>query len=317
MNFRIVPAISAALLLSFAWLAPSPVLAASAGGQIVLPTDTVRSGDLFTVQVKVDAPQSAHVELLGWPDVLAPADVADWQVNGNVWTAHVRTFTPGSFTVGPLQAQAIGGDSSQTDTLRFDIAPASFVIHSWQADTVTTLLDVEPPLADPHWPWWAWTLIALAAAAALAILLWKLWPRKQQKMAAKPLLPPYEEALEALQALRTRDLLGLGDQAQYFTELGFIVRRYLERRFGVEALDATTLELRQRLAHVKGLAQTWRESTARFAAESDLVKFARLPMDSEKARAWDTWAERLLHDTRPQPEPTSAGSGGATPAETK
>lgn len=317
MKFRFTPAYSMILLLLTSLLIPSTVLGVSPVGHIILPSDTVRSGDRFTVQVSVDVPPDAHVELPGWPEALAPAEVIDWQVNGKVWSAHVRTFASGPFVVGPLQALAIRNDSTKADTLSFEIAPATIVIHSWQADTVTTLLDVEPPLADPHWPWWAWVLIALVALAIVAILLWKFWPRKQQKIMAKPLLPPYEEALEALLALRARDLLSQGDQAQYFTELGFVVRRYLERRFGVEALDATTLELRQRLAHVKGLAQTWRESTARFAAESDLVKFARLPMDSTKAQEWDAWAERLLHDTRPQPEPTSANSGSANPAETK
>ena len=56
-----------------------------------------------------------------------------------------------------------------------------------------------------------------------------------------------EEAKLALTLLREKNLAEL-DQAQYFMELGLIVRRYVQRRFEIEILDATSSELKVRLS---------------------------------------------------------------------
>jgi len=169
------------------------------------------------------------------------------------------------------------------------------------------ILDVEPPLPDPHWPVWVWILIVVVGVVVVGLLVWKFYKRKST-FAQVRVLPPFDEAMEALQNLRARGLLAAGEQAEYFAELGIVIRRYLQRRYGVDVLDATTTELRQRLAHVKGLPQAYRESSIRFANETDLVKFARVQMDSTQAAQWDEWAERLLLDTKPAPEPTQGGS---------
>ena len=277
--------------------------------QTVIETDSVWVGDRFQVRIEVIAPENARVEMPGWSEALAPCDVLDWRVDETragmekgfrkkIWHARLRTFEAGNVNLGPLQVEGLAG----SDTVRLSVAPVSLQVRERLSDTVTEIQDVEPPLDDPHWPWWIWTLIGAAALAVLVLLVWKFWKRKTQVQAER-ILPPYEEALEALQALRARGLLAAGDQAEDFAELSVVIRRYLERRYTVDVLDATTSELRQRLSHVKGLPQAYRESTIRFASETDLVKFARANLDSTQAEQWDEWAERLLNDTRPAPEP--------------
>ena len=84
--------------------------------------------------------------------------------------------------------------------------------------------------------------------------------------------------------------------------LGFIARRYVERRFGVDILDATVAELKQRMAHVAGLPQAYKESVVTLAVETEPVKFAKMKLDGERCRFGDEWADRLLEDTKPKPE---------------
>jgi hypothetical protein len=293
--------------------------AAQWSAQTFVDTDSIWVGDRYAVRIEVTAPQNARVELPGWADALAPSDVLDWNIEEStagmetgwrkkVWHAHLRTFEAGAQNLGPLRVEGVIG----SDTTRLDIAPTPVVIRERLADSVLEVLDVEPPLADPHWPWWVWTLIGAGVTGLLALLIWKLWRRKTLAAVVR-VLPPYEEAMEALQLLRARALLAAGDQAEYFAELSVIIRRYLQRRYTVDVLDATTAELRQRLAHVKGLPQAYRESTIRFASETDLVKFARAALDPAQAEQWDVWAERLLNDTKPAPEPENGAPGTASP----
>lgn len=276
------------------------------GATLHLAQDSVMLGDRFVLSVDVIHPQEAQVELPGWPSVLAPLDVLDWQVaessegvekgwKKKTWTATARSFEAGDQTLGPVAVEGV----LDKDTTRLDVSPVSVVVLPRLADSILEIMDVIPPMADPHWPLWVWVVLG---ALFLGLLVWLLYKKRKQTLAIEqPILPPYEEALQALQALQARALLQSGEQAEYFAELGLIVRRYLQRRFLVEVLDATSHELKQRLAHVKGLPQAYRESTLRFAAETDLVKFARANMESDKALNWEEWAARLLEDTKPKP----------------
>ena len=88
--------------------------------------------------------------------------------------------------------------------------------------------------------------------------------------------------------------------------LGFIARRYVERRFGVDILDATVAELKQRMAHVAGLPQAYKESMVNLAVETEPVKFAKMKLEGERCKFWDEWAARLLEDTKPTPEEEQA-----------
>jgi hypothetical protein len=106
----------------------------------------------------------------------------------------------------------------------------------------------------------------------------------------------------ALKELRQKNYLAEGNQGDYFMSLGFIARRYIERRFEVDILDATVAELKQRMAHVAGLPQAYKESVVTLAVETEPVKFAKMKLEGERCRFWDEWADRLLEDTKPMPE---------------
>ena len=130
--------------------------------------------------------------------------------------------------------------------------------------------------------------------------------KKFAKRGEAPQLPPYEEAVLALKNLRNKNYLAEGNQGDYFMSLGFITRRYIERRFEVDILDATVAELKKRMAHVAGLPQAYKESVVTLAVETEPVKFAKMKLEGERCKFWDEWADRLLEDTKPMPEEEKA-----------
>lgn len=110
----------------------------------------------------------------------------------------------------------------------------------------------------------------------------------------------------ALKELRDKNYLATGDQGNYFMGLGFVTRRYIERRFEVDILDATVAELKQRMSHVAGLPQAYKESVVNLAVETEPVKFAKMKLEGERCKFWDEWADRLLEETKPTPEEEAA-----------
>ena len=141
---------------------------------------------------------------------------------------------------------------------------------------------------------WLWLLLGVAATAGAAVLLQRLIARRRLREAAPPpAVPADEEALQRLAALKAQP----PSRAAIFT-LSEIVRAYLGRRLGFNALDLTSDELLLRLRERKlsGLALPAFEEDVRW---QDLVKFARLePLPAEFSRSL-AQAEELVRRTRP------------------
>jgi hypothetical protein len=128
-------------------------------------------------------------------------------------------------------------------------------------------------------PWTApadyrWLIIAAALAALAAVVSYFLWKRRKRRVVIKeavPELPADFVALRELRRIENLKLLEAGEFKQYYTLITDAIRTYIEKRFGVDALDRTSKEIlhdlehkRRRVDHLEQLLQ-----------EADLVKFAK------------------------------------------
>ena len=93
-----------------------------------------------------------------------------------------------------------------------------------------------------------------------------------------PPKPAYEEAIEALGILHGKRYLQQGLIREYVFELSEIFKRYIGRRFGVNAEEYTAEELIAWLG-VSGLEMKIRHPVEWFFRTTDLVKFAKFTPD--------------------------------------
>ena len=265
-------------------------------------------GDMFNYEIAVTAPSNAVVELPSFVGNLGSFEVKEMRnekiIEGVpegaakfVWQATLNTFVSGDFLIAPQEVSAVVG----ADTLKVHTDAVAVKVSTRTTEEETDILDAEAPFDDPRLPQWLYVVFAVLLVALLVVLGWFLHRRFAGRGEA-PRLPPYEEAVLALKELRGRNYLAEGNQGDYFTGLGFIARRYVERRFGTDILDATVAELKKRMSHVAGLPQAYKESIVSLAVETEPVKFAKMKLDGDRCRFWDEWADRLLEDTKPTPE---------------
>ncbi len=167
------------------------------------------------------------------------------------------------------------------------------------------------------WFWWIAGGLALAAAVAG----WIAWKRRAQRLAllaagidpSKPARPPEDVARDALAALLASPLLAEQGPKPFYIELGDILRRYLEGRFGVPALDRTTAELLPELRQVAAL-RPHQADVREFFDTCDLVKFARFTPNAPEIDADVTRARAIIDGTaprRPAPGDLAAAGPGA------
>ncbi len=269
-------------------------------------------GDIFNYEIQVTAPENAIVDLPSFVGNLGSFEVKEMK-NEKVtegmpkgtakftWLATLNTFVSGDFLIAPQQVNAVVG----SDTVKVSTDPVAVKVSTRTTGEEDDILEVEDPMDDPRLPQWLYVMLIVVGVALLVFLGWFLH-KKFAKAGAAPRLPPYEEAVLALKELRQKNYLAEGNQGDYFMALGFIARRYIERRFEVDILDATVAELKQRMAHVAGLPQAYKESVVTLAVETEPVKFAKMKLEGERCRFWDEWADRLLEDTKPTPEEEQA-----------
>ncbi len=269
-------------------------------------------GDLVTVIIEVE--HAPHLQLslpeqpgsLGSFEVRSVAQLEPTTTESGVtsrWNLIVSTFETGQMTFPELELTVTGSSSGPftvtTDSVQLEV-------QSLLPEEAEDILDIKSPLDMPRawWSYWPW----LAGALLLGLVGWWIWRRRTRDVpggrAGLPRLPPEEEALAALRALEASNLLGQEQVRPFYTKLSEILRRYLWRRFGIVALEATTSEIVLQLAETR--AGTLSAPANSILHECDLVKFARLKPPREKGLTAIGETRSLVEEGRPRtqnPEP--------------
>ena len=216
-------------------------------------------------------------------------------------------FDSGAFTI-PRQKIVIGTKVFQTDSLQVEVK--NIVVDT----TKQGLFDIKPIIEVEKSPsqWWKYLLLTLLILSVLGFLLyWFIWRvkplTKEEKIA---LLPPYDRAKLALQNLDETNYLQNAELKDYYSELTFIIRKYLDEKVYDRALESTTDELITRLNILKDgnqidITKDDIKNIETILKRADLVKFAKSAPDVELAKLDRTTIDVEIDQVKEAlPEPT-------------
>ncbi|HEX8941549.1 MAG TPA: hypothetical protein VF785_00345 [Gemmatimonadaceae bacterium] len=271
----------AALGLSVSAQAPFAVKA----GVTIVP-DTVRIGDPFRVTIGVRAPRGATIEFAKAMDSTASVQSLD---PVSVRTSADTTATE-QYADYRVAAWDIGSQPIRVAdvVVRYNGAERHFPV-SGNAVFVRSILPADsaqrvpkPPRAlfeSTQFPWWLWALIA-AAIVATGLLLW-WWIRRRRRPKPAVVVDPFARAESEFQRIEALALLEAGERGRYVTLMIEVLRDYLAARYAEAALSLTSTELQRSVGNLPFVPQ---ERLTRLLTEADLIKFARRPVSSERAR---------------------------------
>ncbi|GGZ88743.1 hypothetical protein GCM10007028_28530 [Algibacter mikhailovii] len=215
-------------------------------------------------------------------------------------------FDSGTYTI-PRQKIIIGDKTFFTDSLQVEV-------NTVVIDSTKGLFEIKPIIAVEKTGnnWWVYVLITLLIVAVIAFLMyWFIWRKKalsEEEQIA--LLPPYDRAKLALKNLDESPYLEHENLKDYYSELTFIIRKYLEEKVYDRALESTTNELIERLNLLMEGNQIDIDKEDIRKLESilqraDLVKFAKSAPDIELAKMdRQTIDIEIDHVKEALPEPT-------------
>ena len=247
--------------------------------------DSVTVGDRFVMKLELRRPAGDATELipdLQLPEVFQviespPATVVrdgEGEVVAN--TIELASFRTGTYTI-PAPTVLVVGTAS--DTLELRGTPIRIQVASVLPDNVKGISGIRPPVEVealmPSWVRWA-----LAVIAALVLLLVVMLLRRRPK-AAEPVSPT--DWFEEIRRIGRAGLLDSGDFLTYYTSLSETLRRFIEDRTGVEAMERTTDEVGNDLVGA-GLQSGRVADIKGFLSEADLVKFSKFTPGSDRAK---------------------------------
>jgi hypothetical protein len=287
--------------------------------------DPSHVGDLLTVEVAVGYPAGVAVNLPHGLE-LPPFHVVGVEESTpestgtglrKVFRVQLQHFAPGELKVPqiPLTWVSAGGEVHTTSVTGPTVHVEALLAN--EADPTRRPDDPPVSLAYPN-TWIEPAVVASLAAVVVALFAaWQVrrWRERRRRVVPPPPVPAHVSALEALALLEGEDLPGRGRYQDFYLRLTEIVRVYLEARFGVEALDRTTDELRRELLrHEERIAPLRSSELVRFLQQADLVKFARRDATGDDAASGLEFVRDLVARTTPTAQGAAPGglAAGAT-----
>jgi len=177
-------------------------------------------------------------------------------------------------------------------------------------DTVA-LAPIKPIYAEPMtFEDVAPLLLTLLLIGLIGGLIYFFYRRAQNKK-----LPPKKKVIviepahiiaqRKLQELKAKELWQRGAIKDYQSQLTFIVREYLENRYGISALESTTYEILGDLKPIR-LSDEWKGKLREMLELADLVKFAKASPPESTHEKLMSYAIDFIEKTKLIPEQPTA-----------
>lgn len=216
----------------------------------------------------------------------------------------VQVFDSGYYRL-PEFIYVAGRDTARSKQLVLTVTPVKVTADD-EISPLTPPADPENPsifdsLPDWLYYWW-WLIFVVAALVAGGWWLWKRYKKEGTIMPVKPELPPHVVALQRLERLKNRKLWQSGQEKEFYTLLTDILRTYLDKRFGIKAMEMTTGQIMEKLAEDSSMRDS-RQMMRQVLDMADFVKFAMMrPLPDDNVRAFDN-AVSFVEATKPVEKP--------------
>lgn len=244
-------------------------------------------GDQTDLHLMVTFPKGAHLD---WPDIkeghyITPGvevvSVANSDTIGSernllkverVYT--LTSFNNRLYAIPELEVK-VNGKSYKGRTLALKVI--AMAVDTLHPNKFYGPKDVQDnPFEWSEWSPWFWlSLLVVLFGLVSAYLFMRLKENKPiiTKIRIVRHIPPHQRALKEIEKIKAEKMQASEDQKTYYTKLTDTLRKYIQERFGFNAMEMTSSEILQRLqsAGDKKMLDELRD----LFQTADLVKFAK------------------------------------------
>ena len=252
--------------------------------QVIIPNDTLMAGVELLNLSKADSTQIENNRLVIKQDLL------------------ITSFDSALYLLPPLKViDGVDTVYSNQVALKVSTLPVN-------AENPEEYFDIKQVWKPPFvWADYLPILLGILLVLLLAAVTWYGWKRwKEQKSLIPfkkegPKLPPHEQAIKELDAIKEQKLWQQGLNKAYYTQITETLRRYIDGRFGINAMEMTSGEILD-LIRQNDEAKPLYENLRQILSLADFVKFAKMnPLPDENDLSLAN-AYRFVEQTKPVEE---------------
>ncbi len=202
----------------------------------------------------------------------------------------ITSFDSGSYDIGPYTFVYSENNSDDFKVVKSN--PLRIKFNSVAVDTTQPVRDIKPPI-NPGWSLSEFLPYIIILIIVIAIFVIYMYSKKKKSTGTtpwiidKPKIPPHKEALDALEKLRSEQLWQQGKVKEYHIRITNILRNYIERRFGINALEMITDDILNEFEKINRDSELY-HTLKDVLTLGDLAKFAKFnPLAGENEKSFD------------------------------
>ena len=244
---------------------------------------------VLTDSLRLGIPARMQVEVSGLPDTpawlpftidtlhdLAVVEELPWTIQAGRYLKEMRfvPLTDGGIDLPGLAFKnSAGGDTVYSNPLHLQVLLDTTLVSSPDIRPVKDIVREGVKWYD--YLIYLWILLGVALIAAL-IYAWKVWRKRHDKPVEviQAIRSPEEVAYEKLRKLRDAEMWQAGQIKAYQSELTFILREYLQKKFAFPALEQPSSDIVRQLSQITK-DHDWIAQVRQILEIADLVKFAK------------------------------------------
>ncbi len=266
--------------------------------QSKLSSDSMMIGDqlLFTIHVEAASEVSFRMPVLNDTlsrdlEIVASYSADTSQTEEGRWVIdHSYIITGFEQGMQMVPAQKVTYSFNEISDTALSM-PLMIQVFAPAVDTSQQIKPIKPPLNTPVTikeilPWTALGVAAWLSSTLVFALIWMYFQRRRDPeiFSIKPLEPAHIEAFRELDRLKEKKIWEIGHVKLFYTRLTEISRHYIERQYGIPAMERTTEEILEAFHRSNTEDPLLDEMLKDLLELADLVKFAKedpLPVENQ------------------------------------
>lgn len=272
---------------------------------------SIKIGEQITYQIDVQSTPDAMV-VFPEGDTFSPLEVVESPAPDTIKDQKgyrllkeyfLTQFDSGQYVI-PRQEVLIQDQKFYTDSITVEVNDVIVDTTKQKLYPIKPSVEVPPGFGIPGWAWWLIGIILLAGIIGWLII------RGRKKRNEEQELPPYEQAMAELHRLDESHLLEKREIKEYYSQLSFSARKFLDRKIYDRGLESTTGELITYLEAEKdsghlNLSEKTIQDFKIILERADLAKFANNKPDVITAKEDRSRTQHIIDDLKESvPQPT-------------
>lgn len=272
-----------------------------------IDTAKIKIGEPIRLTYKVPFSDGDKIQLQAIKDQLNPhieviEQKIDTVLDGNqkkiIHQLDLTSYDEGEFFI-PTIAVEKNGKTERTPSFQINVQTIEIDTTQTNIHPIKPIMTEEYTMRDYWKKYWIYGIVALILFFIALVLIVLYIRSKSKNLKNSAPKTPYEEILLELKRLEAKKYLKRGEQKEHYTQVSYLLRRYIGKIYQFSALEILSDELITFIQSKADIIDQDKDVFKQFIQSTDLVKFAQQNLSEEQNELYRKWIREFVERIKP------------------